>query len=266
MAEEMIESVPWESEEAEFGESEESIEAEESVGDNRSRRRHRRPFQPQRGVQGMTLRGQDGRPRTLQFPAKLATVSETNRGLATQELGRRALDERLEKLEQKFRSQQKKDIATTGAVTLAIGAGLSAVGAFEVANHPAPPALATESTLKRWSNQDVTKMATVASLTQLATSGAKLAFNGQYIRSGFGIAADVFSVLQLGLFSYGALQSQPVAPPVAPAVQAAKVTGASRDTAGNYQVGTPIVDINGAHKMYVVVAAGGQNYFVPQAC
>ena len=83
MAEEMIESVPWESEEAEFGESEESIEAEESAEDYRSRRRQSKPFRPQVGVKGMTLRTQGG-PRTLQFPAKLATAAETNRGLATQ--------------------------------------------------------------------------------------------------------------------------------------------------------------------------------------
>jgi hypothetical protein len=262
MAEEMMESVPWESEEAEFGESEESIEAEESVGDNRSRRRHHKPFKAQRGVQGMTLRGQDG-PRTLQFPAKLATAAETNRGLATQELGRRALDERLEKLEQKFRSQQKKDIATTGAVTLAIGAGLSAVGAFEVANHTAPPALATESILKRWSKQDVTKMATVASLTQLATSGAKLAFNGQYVRSGFGIAADVFSVLQLGLFSYGALQPQPVAAP-APATPQ-QIAGVDPTKSTTLPVDTRVLDSTNS-KMYKVILTTGGNYFVPVAC
>ena len=257
MAEEMIESVPWESEEAEFGESEESIEAEESAEDYRSRRRQRRPFQPQRGVQGMTLRSQDGRARTLQFPAKLATVSETNRGLAAQELGRRALDERVEKLEQKFRSQLKKDVATTGVVTLAIGGGLSAVGAFQVANQNATSSSTNESTLKKWSNKDVTKMATVASLTQLATSGAKLAFNGRYVRSGFGIAADVFSVLQLGLFTYGALQPK-VVPAAAPQLAAA---GFDPTKAATYPVGTQVFD-NTSGKMYVVIAtAGGGTWY-----
>jgi len=259
MAEEMIESVPWESEEAEFGESEESIEAEESAEDYRSRRRQSKPFRPQAGVKGMTLRTQGG-PRTLQFPAPVATASDTNKALATQELRRRALDERLEKLEQKFRSQLKKDLATTGAVTLAIGGGLSAFGAFQVANHTPTSTSASESTLKRWANRDVTKMATVVSLTQLATSGAKLAFNGRYIRSGFGIAADVYSVLQLGLFTFGALQPQPAPAPVPTAVP--DITAAQ---ASGFTAGAQVYDSK-TMKLFTVIAATNGNIFVPATC
>ena len=79
----------WESEEAE--ESEEAIgESEESEEAYSDRRRGRAPrpmrFRPSTGVGGITLRGPDGRPRNVQFPAKLATVADTNRGLASQDV------------------------------------------------------------------------------------------------------------------------------------------------------------------------------------
>ena len=258
MAEEMIESVPWESEEAEYPESEEAvIEAEESEEAYRRPRRQKRPFQPARGVQGITLRGRDG-THNVQFPTKLATVAETNRGLASQELARRALGERLDRLETRFRSQQKKDVATTGVVALAIGGGLSAVGAFQVANETATPTSANESTLFKWSRHEVTKMATVVSLTQLATSGAKLAFNGRYVRSGFGIAADAFSVLQIGLFTFGALQKP------APTPMLSTVPDISKAQAGNFSAGTQVFDI-ATQKMFAVWATANGNIFVPQA-
>jgi hypothetical protein len=99
MAEEMIEDVAWESDEAEDWESDEALaEAEESTEDigerARRRRRRRRYYRPGRGVQGITVRGQDGRVRNMPFPTKLATAAETNRGLANQEIARRALEER----------------------------------------------------------------------------------------------------------------------------------------------------------------------------
>jgi hypothetical protein len=207
----------------------------------------------------MTLRSQDGRARTLQFPASLATVSETNRGLATQELGRRELDERLERLEQKFKSQQKKDVATSALVTLAIGGGLSTVGAFQVANELAnqsgTTSSSTNSALSDWAKKSVTKMATVASLTQLATSGAKLAFNGRYIKSGFGITADVFSVLQLGLFTFGSLQQTPKA-----AVVELSLAAIDPTKLATYSVGTKVFDIT-SQKMYLVISTTGGNYY-----
>jgi hypothetical protein len=202
MAPEIIDSVPWESEEAEYPEADEAvIEAEESEEAYRRPRRQKRAFQPARGVQGITLRGRDG-THNVQFPTKLATVAETNRGLASQELARRAIDERLDKLEARFKGQLKKDVATTGVVALAIGGGLSAIGAFQASNQPTG-----SSALANWAAEDTTKMAAVVSVTQLATSGAKLAFNGRYVRSGFGIASDIFSVLQIGLFTYGTLHT-----------------------------------------------------------
>ena len=114
-------------------------------------------------------------PDRKAIPTKMATVAETNRGLASQELARRGLDDRLDRLESRFRGQQKKDVATRGVVALAISGGLSAIGAFQAANQPSGSALAN------WASQGVTKMAAVVSATQLATSGAKLAINGRYI-------------------------------------------------------------------------------------
>lgn len=249
MAEEMIDSVPWESEEAEYPEAEEAIaEAEDSAEDYRQRRRPRKAFQPARGVQGLTLRGRDG-TRSVQFPSKLATVAETNRGLASQELARRALDERLDRLESRFRGQQKKDVAATGAVALAIGGGLSAIGAFQAANQPSGSALAN------WSSQEVTRMAAVVSVTQLATSGTKLAFNGRYIRSGFGIAADAFSLLQIALFTFGTLHS----PAVVQAVPDARLANAA-----SFANGTPIYDEK-SRKMFVVIQTNAGNFFAPAA-
>jgi len=247
MAEEMIESVPWESEEAEYPEAEDAIaEAEDSTEDYRRPRRPRRAFQRAVGVQGLTLRGRDG-IRSVQFPSKLATVAETNRGLASQELARRGLDDRLDRLELRFRGEKKKDVATTGAVALAIGGGLSAIGAFQAANQP------SGSALSNWSSQEVTKMAAVVSVTQLATSGAKLAFNGRYIRSGFGIAADVFSVVQIALFTFGTLH-RPATVQAVPDVKAAN--------AASFAAGTPIYDER-TRKMFVVIQTSSGNFFAP---
>lgn len=238
MAEEMIESAPWESEEAEYSEAEEAIvEAEESEEAYRRPTRPRRYFQPARGIQGITLRGRDG-TRSVQFPAKLATVAETNRGLASQELARRALDERLDRLELRFRAQQKRDVATTGVVALAIGGGLSAIGAFNAANEQDGPFL------KNWASQEVTKMAAVVAVTQLATSGAKLTFNRRYIRSGLGIAADVFSVVQLTLFTFGRLR-----PSVGPAKEADTET---EGAAAQFDLGTRIYDPK-KEELFVVI-------------
>ena len=55
----------------------------------------------------MAVRGQDGRVRNVPFPTKLATAAETNRGLASQEVARRALDERLNRLEARFRGSRR---------------------------------------------------------------------------------------------------------------------------------------------------------------
>jgi hypothetical protein len=249
MAPEIIDSVPWEAEEAEFSESEEAvIEAEESEEAYRRPRRQKRTFQPARGVQGITLRGRDG-THNVQFPTKLATVAETNRGLASQELARRALDERLDRLETRFKGQLKKDTATTGVVALAVGGGLSTIGAFQAAN-----AQGGTSVLGAWATRETTKMAAVVSATQLVTSGAKLAFNGRYVRSGFGIAADVFSLLQISLFTYGRLHTPAV-------IQETDATVAAN--AALFASGTQIFNTGQGGGMYRVVQTNVGRHFVP---
>jgi len=218
MSDEMlIESVPWESDESEdsegdeaFAESEDSDEdyGEADYGEARSSRARRRArgvsrFLPvRRGVNGVRFRGPDGQVRNLPFPKKLATAAETNRGLASQEAGRRALAERLEKLESGIRVQQKKNGNVSGSVYLAIGGGLTAYSLFKAGER-------TSGTTFReaWVAEETTKMATLASATQVVTSGAKWLINGQYHRSGVGIAADVFSVVQIAAFAFASLNT-----------------------------------------------------------
>lgn len=216
MAEEMmLENVPWESDEAEDSESDEAMaEAEDSAefvgiggalaAQELARRRQRQSrYRPTRGVHGMRLRGQDGRPRTLQFPAKLATAAETNRGLANQEVGRRALEVRLDRLETRFRVQQKKDSSVSGAVSLFIGAPLAAWGVFN-------PKQTGGSRFGNWAAEESTKMATLTAVSQIASSGAKLLINGRYHRSGVGIAADIFAGAQIAAYAFASMY-KPVA-------------------------------------------------------
>src|SRR5262245_28086644 len=117
MSDEMLlESVPYESDESEDSESDESFiesaDSDEDYGEARpsraSRRaaRHVNRYLPvRRGVNGVRFRGPDGQVRNLPFPTKLATAAETNRALASQEIGRRALVERLDKVESGLNSQ-----------------------------------------------------------------------------------------------------------------------------------------------------------------
>jgi hypothetical protein len=203
MAEEMmLENLPWESDESEDIESDEAMtDAEDSVEDigERARRRGKGHYRRVRGVRGMVLRGQDGRARNVPFPTKLATTEETNRGLAGQEIARRAVENRLDRVETRFRAQLKRDSATAGLVFLALGVPLTAWGAIK------PTQTGSSSRLGNWAAEGTTKAAAFASATQLATSGAKLMINGQYHRSGIGVAADVFAGAQLAAFAYGAM-------------------------------------------------------------
>lgn len=204
MADEMIESVAWESDEAEDWESDEAIgeseDSAEDIGERARRRRLRRRthYRPGRGVRGLAVRGQDG-VRKVSFPTPLATAAETNRGLASQEVARRALDERLDRLETRMRAQVKNDAAAGGIVALLIGGGLSAWGAYQAAKKP------SGFKLGNWANESATTMGALTSVSQIATSGAKLAITGRYHRSGFGIAADAFSAAQLAAFALGSL-------------------------------------------------------------
>lgn len=214
MSDEMLlESVPYESDEAEDSESDEGIdESEDSVEDfgeanyrpNRRYRRTNRYVPVRRGVSGMRFRGPTGQVTTVPFPEKVATARETNLGLANQEIGRRALAERINKLESGIRVNQKKDGAISGTVYLAIGGGLTAFSLFKAAERPAgQPFLST------WANEGSAQMATLASATQVVTSGAKWLINGKYHRSGVGIVADVFSLLQIAGFTFASLFQPP---------------------------------------------------------
>jgi hypothetical protein len=210
MAEEIIletwesdEAQDWESDEA-FAESDESAEDLGEAARRRPRRKSRDLPARARGVSGMTLPGPGG-PRKYSFPTKLATTAETNRGLATQELARRSLEERLDRFEARQRVQQKSDVSATGLVTLVIGGGLTVLGAVNAAK--APENKAQGLTFNDWASQGATQIATLVSATQLVTTGAKLAMSGHYSRSAFGIAGDAFAVAQLAAFAFGSLST-----------------------------------------------------------
>lgn len=235
MSEEMLlESAPWESDESEDSESDEAFaeseDSDEGFGESRSsRRRLRRRNMLRRtlGVQGVKFRGPDGQVRNLPFPTKLATAAETNRGLASQEIGRRALEQRLDKLESGIRVQQKKDGAVSGSVYLAIGGGLTAWSLFRASQRP----LGTPF-LSSWVSEDTARMATLASTSQLVTSGAKWLINGQYHRSGVGIVADGVSVVQILGFAFGSLYSPATRPQVKTVVANAGARIAAAGAAG----------------------------------
>jgi hypothetical protein len=235
MPDEMIlESLGVESDEADEGwESDEAfMEADDSaedLGERAQQRRRRRynQYRPGRGVRGMTMRDADGRARNVAFPSKLATIAETNRGLASQEVGRRALEERIDRLEARNRQQVKNGSAISGIVTLLIGGGLTAFSLFKAQQGT------TGTTFSRWADEDTAKMATLSSVSQLAVTGAKTLVNGRYPRSGIGIAADAFAAVQIAGFTLASLQ-QPTSVSDYTSVQtsdalnqAAKSTGAA---------------------------------------
>jgi hypothetical protein len=194
MSDEMIlEDYPYESDEAEDWESDEffaeSDESAEDIGERARRNRNRRRRRV-RGVSGVRLRGPDG-VRNVPFPAKLATATETNRGLAS-------LGGRLDRIENGVRSQHRNDSSITGIVTLILGGGLSVWGAVEASRQ-------SGFSFGNWAKQPQSQMAALASVSQIATSGAKLAIHRRYPRAGLGIAADIFSVAQLAAFAFGSL-------------------------------------------------------------
>jgi hypothetical protein len=247
MVAEMIEDYDWESEDSEDWESDEALaESEDSAEDigerARRRRRQRRYYRPGRGVRGITVQGQGGAARNLRFPARLATVAETNRGLANQEVARRALAGRLERLEARNRAQLKKDSSVSGLVTLMIAGGLTAFGAIKAAGNP------DGSLLGGWAAQESTKTAAVVSAAQLATSGAKLVISGRYHRSGIGITADIFAAAQLAAFAFGSFHEPEITVASDDFVNAQKIISTLR-------VGTRIVTKDNGFA-YRVVAAG----------
>lgn len=213
MDEAMIENFPWESDEAEYWESDEAIaEADESAEDigERARRRRRyrsrsqprRPFQPARGVQGIAVRGQNGKVSNLPFPKRLATAAETNRGLANQEMARRELADRVNDLEARRRKDLKNAGQATGLVSLVMIGGLAGYGAIQAIKQ-------TEgSKFEHWVKQPSTQMATVASATQLVGSGASYIFTGGYHGGAVRIAADAVSAVQILAYAFGSFYTQ----------------------------------------------------------
>jgi hypothetical protein len=217
MPEEMVvDSLGVESDEAdEAWESDEGfMEADDSVEDfGEARQRGRRPGRrpPVRGVRGMTMRGADGRAHNVAFPARLATTAETNRSLASHDAARRALEERIDRLEARNRQQLKKGASVSGIVTLAIGGGLTALSLFKAAQpaqtgvSPSTNRGATSTAFSRWANEETAKMATLTSVMQVAATGATMLVNGRYHRSGIGIAADAFAAVQIAGYTLASL-------------------------------------------------------------
>jgi hypothetical protein len=194
----------WESDEA-FMEADDSVE---DLGEARQRRRGRgrgrtNAYRRGTGVRGMTVRDAAG-SRSFAFPERLATTAETNRGLASQELARRALEQRIERLETRNRNQLKNGAAISGIVTLGIGGGLTAISLFKAAEGTGP-ATQNKTVLSRWADQETAKMATLSSVTQLATTGATMLVGGRYHHSGIGIAADAFAAVQIAGYTLATL-------------------------------------------------------------
>jgi hypothetical protein len=101
-----------------------------------------------------------------------------------------------------FDENVSRDSSVAGGVTLLIGVGLLALGAY----HAHQVLQAQPGSLPaRWASEESTRMAAALSVAQIATSSAKLAINGRYHGSPVGIAADVFSVAQLAIFAIGSL-------------------------------------------------------------
>jgi hypothetical protein len=242
----MMDSVSWESGEAFDTEADEGYLDGEDYGEDfgeatssRSRRRQRGAYRPGRGVQGISLRNQDGQVRNVPFPKKLATVEETNRGLASQESARQALDERMQRLEGKYKGQYKRDSAATGAVTLALGLPLVGIGLWQAHNKLG------SITLANWASGESSTVGAVTSATQLATTVVKAAMNHRYHHSGVGLAGDIFSVAQLVTYGIGRAQIKPV-PMVIADITAPGVAPA------NFQLGTRLFD-QVSSKIFTVV-------------
>src|SRR5438105_1200317 len=75
---------------------------------------------------------------------------ETNRGLASQEVGRRALEERLDRLDNTNRVLLKRDSAAAGLVSLALGGGLTVYDAIKAGQQPGG------SRLANWASREST--------------------------------------------------------------------------------------------------------------
>jgi len=259
MAEEvMIENVLGESDEAESWESDEAFEAEDSAEDIWERvRRSRQPgrfptsFRAKGWAGGVTLRTPDGKVRKIPFPTKLATAAETNRGLASQEIARRALDERLDQLEKRLLVQQKRDSSASGLVSLAIGLPLAAWGFIR-------PKESGGTRFENWASEETTKMATLTAATQIVTSGAKLLINRRYHSSGIGIAADAFAAVQIAAFLFASGQQLSEA-------DEERSEAIIRGKLDSYAIGTRIYALEDQTLFRVEVTKRGTRFLVPES-
>lgn len=252
MVAEMIEDIDWESDEAEDWESDEAFaEAEDSaedIGERARRRRQQRSFRPGRGVQGLKVRRPGGGVQRVPFPAPLATAAETNRGLAKQEVARRALAERLNRLEVRARALQKNDSSISGFVTLTLGGGLTAFSVIQAAKKPGG------SLLQKVAAEPSSKTAAVLSAAQLAATGAKLVINKRYHRSGIGMAADIFAAAQLGTFAFGSLHT--------PRPRPIPVENIANENATSFAERALVLDLDSHEVFEVIVDNANKNQFV----
>jgi len=204
----MLESFPsWESEEADpWGES--IAEAEDSAEDIGERWPWQRKRQS-RGVQGIRaigVRSSDGAQRkVVPLPVNIATVPGVNRALANQEIAGRDLERKVNYLQRKFQAAGRNASNVSGAVTLIIGGGLTILALVEVSRQ--------QGGFGDWAKHDLTKVGAVVAAGQVATTGVKLAY-APYPGGAFGIAADIFSAVQLAAFGYGQLNLTPTPPPI----------------------------------------------------
>ena len=118
-------------------------------------------------------------------------------------MARRALGERIDRLEARNRQQLKNGASISGIVTLVLGGGLTAFSLFKANSETGG------SLLSKWANESTAQMATVSSVSQLAATGAMMLVNGRYHRSGIGIAADAFAALQIAGFTFASFQGAP---------------------------------------------------------
>ena len=242
----VTDATQWESGEADW-DSDDSYEDDfgedtEDIGEARRRSRNRQPrYRRLQGVRGVRLHGRDGSPQTLRFPQNVARVDETNNAL-------RALDAKLTQLETRYGRQLKNDSSVTGVVTLTVGGGLTAFSAFQAAEDQSGG-----SKLAVWKNSEATKMASVISVTQLATTGAKLLVNRRSSWTPLGVAADIFAAGQLATYVYGMFSST-VLPTGTPHFVTFETAGKDLNT---YKVGDTVI-IKDVGIARVVAGSNGQ--------
>jgi len=204
----VMDNIAWESDEAYDTESDEAFSDGEDLGEDfgeaarRRGRERRNGYKPGRGVGGLSLRNSAGDVvQKLQLPGKIPTLAETNAGFKRQELARRALDNQLERLESRIKTQKKHGSTVVGSVTLLLGIPLTGIGLYQASKQPGGVSLAN------WASAGSTTIAAVTSATQLATTLSKAVVDRHYNQSAVGLAADVFAGVQLAAYLFGTYSS-----------------------------------------------------------